>query len=350
MEENRMELLECVLTEKELLEYGQQLSRRNNEVTRLESQKKATVSEFTAKVDAAKAEINVLSEKVSTGREWRKVEVEVQFNYPVAGKKRIVRLDTKELVSECNMTADELQDLFIEKERKDKEEAEKKQSEPKGKKSKLPADPMVVEKTLSEVDAPCGEENEGCCQCDALNCRNRRAFFGNAAKCPSLSACSEECPRFINGKDSNKEEKTESVYIYGREDMADCDNAHKLSFLGFIAIMLDYDTKDILEWNTEQLCFVPIDGSPFKTKAAAQRAFDEILVHEKNKLPVKSPNSFLVQDALNACKLFRPDSYDNRIRFQTKDKSWGSPEKFNTEAQFKNRLQELRESHCHFEA
>lgn len=44
-DEKEMELLECMLTEKELLAYGSELSRKNNEVCRLESQKKAQVAD-----------------------------------------------------------------------------------------------------------------------------------------------------------------------------------------------------------------------------------------------------------------------------------------------------------------
>ncbi len=203
MEEKEMELLECTLTEKELLEYGQQLSRRNNEVTRLESQKKATVSEYTAKVDAAKAEINSLSEKVSTGREFRKVEIRTEFNTPINGQKTIIRNDINEIYKVTNMTADEIQDLIIDGERRKKEEEDAKAAEDakkpkKGKKAK--GDTMKVEKDLEDIDAPCGEETEGCCACNNEECAERFTIFGKASECVRKEACSMECPRYAGAQ------------------------------------------------------------------------------------------------------------------------------------------------------
>jgi hypothetical protein len=114
--EKKTELLECQLTEKELLSYGQALSVKNKEVVSLEAQKKATTSEYTAKIDLAKAEIDNLSGKVSTGREYRRVEIRVEFNTPRKGKKTIIREDTAAIVREEDMSSDECQDLFIDAE------------------------------------------------------------------------------------------------------------------------------------------------------------------------------------------------------------------------------------------
>jgi hypothetical protein len=122
--EKKTELLECKLTNEELLSYGQLLSVKNKEVVSLEAQKKATMSEYAAKINLAKAEIDNLSGKVSTGREYRRVEVRVEFNVPRKEKKTIYHEDTGEMVREENMTGDECQDLFIDAETKESDLAD----------------------------------------------------------------------------------------------------------------------------------------------------------------------------------------------------------------------------------
>ena len=107
------ELLECVLTEKELLDKGGQLSKKNQERDRLEDEKKTITSEFKAKVDSCNAEIAKLALVVSSGRESRKIRCETRYNTPEHGMKSLVRLDTEETVKIESMSISELSNLWI---------------------------------------------------------------------------------------------------------------------------------------------------------------------------------------------------------------------------------------------
>ena len=61
-------------------------------------------------------------------------------------------------------------------------------------------DTMTVERTLTTIEAPCGEECERCCACQNDECFSRFANFGNAAECIRTDACSKECPRYTGAE------------------------------------------------------------------------------------------------------------------------------------------------------
>jgi len=107
------EFLECKLTPPELMEKGRLLSQENQKSSRLEDEKKSVMSNFKAKIDACDAEIGVLSQAISTGIEMRNVKCETRYNAPESGMKTLFRLDVNESAKISNMSANELQDLFI---------------------------------------------------------------------------------------------------------------------------------------------------------------------------------------------------------------------------------------------
>ena len=107
------ELLECILTDKELMIKADELARLNQEKTRLDNEKKATVSEFAAKINTCDAGISRLSLAISTKRESRTVDCEIRYNDPNEGIKTIVRLDTGDNVRQLVMTENEKSDMFI---------------------------------------------------------------------------------------------------------------------------------------------------------------------------------------------------------------------------------------------
>lgn len=75
------------------------LASKTKEVTQLTEEKKSVVSQWTAKVNEAKATCNSLSFKVSDGFEYRDVECEVILNQPAQGRKTIIRKDSNTLVA-----------------------------------------------------------------------------------------------------------------------------------------------------------------------------------------------------------------------------------------------------------
>jgi rRNA processing protein Krr1/Pno1 len=74
------------------------LASKTKEVTQLTEEKKSVVSQWTAKVNEAKATCNSLSFKVSDGFEYRDIECEVILNQPSQGKKTVIRKDDNRLV------------------------------------------------------------------------------------------------------------------------------------------------------------------------------------------------------------------------------------------------------------
>jgi hypothetical protein len=85
-------------TATEIHDLSLQLANKNKEVKSLIQKKKAVTSQWTAKINEAKATCNNLSFKVSDGYEHREIDCEVIFNQPTQGKKTIIRKDSNTLV------------------------------------------------------------------------------------------------------------------------------------------------------------------------------------------------------------------------------------------------------------
>jgi len=113
MNTKKEELLECVLNDTEIMQKANELSRRNQEKSRLEAEKKATTSSFAAKINTCDADIEQLALAISTRRESRPVECETKYNEPVDGQKTLIRTDTNEIVTVKIMTDNEKNDMFI---------------------------------------------------------------------------------------------------------------------------------------------------------------------------------------------------------------------------------------------
>ncbi len=81
-----------------------QLANETRKVVSLTEEKKSVTSQWTAKINEAKAACNNLSFKVSDGYEHREIDCEVIFNQPAQGKKTIIRRDSNMLVGVEAMT------------------------------------------------------------------------------------------------------------------------------------------------------------------------------------------------------------------------------------------------------
>ena len=103
------DLLECLFTEIELKTLSNELACKIIEKTELETKKKSALSDFTGKINDMKAEINLLANKINTGKEYRNVNCIITMNSPSTGLKTAQRLDTKENIWTNEMTAEELQ-------------------------------------------------------------------------------------------------------------------------------------------------------------------------------------------------------------------------------------------------
>lgn len=101
--------LRCVLSNEQKIDAGKELAEATNELKELEDDKAQIVSDFKAKITAIEARVGVLSNKLRSGYEFQDVPCELRFDTPEAGQKQIVRLDTKEVVSNGVMSEEEKQ-------------------------------------------------------------------------------------------------------------------------------------------------------------------------------------------------------------------------------------------------
>lgn len=102
--------LRCVLTGRELLEAGKRSAELTREICALEEDKARVSKDFAARIASREADRSILTDKITSGYEFRDVTCRVDLNSPKVGVKTIVRLDTAEDVAVEQMTPDELQE------------------------------------------------------------------------------------------------------------------------------------------------------------------------------------------------------------------------------------------------
>ncbi len=106
------EAIKFTYSDDEIRELGRQLAQETQGVYDLEKKKKELDAELGAAIKAASGRVESLTVKMNNGYEMREVEVLVMLDDPRPGVKRILRLDTNELVREEVMTSDEKQRGF----------------------------------------------------------------------------------------------------------------------------------------------------------------------------------------------------------------------------------------------
>lgn len=87
------ETLRYDFTEKELKSIGKELALNTAELRKLELEKKSVTSTYASKINGVSAAINVQSDCINNGYEYRSVECTVQLHDPVNGQKTIYRND-----------------------------------------------------------------------------------------------------------------------------------------------------------------------------------------------------------------------------------------------------------------
>ena len=103
------EFLKYPFTHEEIHQKGGELARINSELMAIESEAKASASNFKAKKDVKLSEIEVLSNHINSGFEHRYIPCIIIFNSPNSGMKQLVRKDSGEIIKTESMTSDELQ-------------------------------------------------------------------------------------------------------------------------------------------------------------------------------------------------------------------------------------------------
>lgn len=90
-------------------EIAKELASANLQKKRVEDEKKSVNSDFKSRLDRLDADINKLSQSLSSDFEMRNVECEVYYDLPEKGLKMIVNGETHETVSVEKMDPDEMQ-------------------------------------------------------------------------------------------------------------------------------------------------------------------------------------------------------------------------------------------------
>lgn len=94
----------------ELIALGKELGESQIKLRQLDDDRKMVADEWKSKISSAEAHINSLSNKTSSGYEYRDIPCTVTYDCPVAGEKTITRDDTTEIVKVMLMDESEKQD------------------------------------------------------------------------------------------------------------------------------------------------------------------------------------------------------------------------------------------------
>ena len=106
------EAIKYSFTEGEIRELGESLAHETQLLLDLKGKKAAVDAELNASMKSAGQRIAELSEKITAGFELREVECLVMLETPRPGLKRIIRIDTNEVVRDEPMTLAEMQGSF----------------------------------------------------------------------------------------------------------------------------------------------------------------------------------------------------------------------------------------------
>jgi hypothetical protein len=101
--------LDCDLTEAEVNERAQLQASAMIEYDKVEQEKKDATKEFTDQMKELRMKMSALSEVINHKAERRPVVCHVRFHNPEPNMKRVIRVDTGELVRDEPMSAQERQ-------------------------------------------------------------------------------------------------------------------------------------------------------------------------------------------------------------------------------------------------
>lgn len=151
---------EYKFTQEELVELGQHLAAKHQEKASLESSKKNYNSQIKSDQDLVETQITQLSQKLSTGKEFRDFLCNVEMDYE-SRKKHYISVVTGEIIQTLNMNAYDLQakmDLDEEGQGEDESiegEDEEAIEQPAGREQALlPAPAVDADYTIVDEDFP----------------------------------------------------------------------------------------------------------------------------------------------------------------------------------------------------
>lgn len=123
--EKKTEYLRYTFSDPELLDLSKQLARKLAEEERAERELKEVTTQLKSVVTLKEGEVHSLSGLVQNGYEYRMIDCEIFFDMPERGKKTMIRIDTREIVSEQKMSGDDLQGQLFRKQEVERNQAAK---------------------------------------------------------------------------------------------------------------------------------------------------------------------------------------------------------------------------------
>jgi len=126
--------LDCVLTDTEKLAYSKTLAEHISQRQRAADGLKSYSTQAKAEIEGHNGNMNLLSEKLNTGREYRLVECAVEYDWE-SNTKRYRRSDNFDVARESAITEEEKQEQlkFEEKEAAELKSNEKEENDEKAK-------------------------------------------------------------------------------------------------------------------------------------------------------------------------------------------------------------------------
>ena len=113
------------LTEKELMDHARNMADAVSKMKEAQDRLDSFKSQVKAEMERYQAEINVASDKVNRGEEYRMVDAECQYDF-AAGVKTYIRLDTLMEVRKETITDEERQrELALEEKQEEKTDGKK---------------------------------------------------------------------------------------------------------------------------------------------------------------------------------------------------------------------------------
>ena len=103
--------LPCDLTREEIAAYSEELAKITSQQAEIEAEKKEVLSDFTAKLNKCVADGRVLARKITTRKEDRHIECDLDFDY-AKGLVFTVRLDTGTTIDQRKLTDEERQEYL----------------------------------------------------------------------------------------------------------------------------------------------------------------------------------------------------------------------------------------------
>ena len=104
--------LECILTEQEKLKYAKEMSEHVSKKHRVEDNLKSVSTQLKSEIASHEGSINSLAEKLNSGREYRMVECNVEYDFK-KGVKTIIRTDTGEIAKVEEISEEERQEELV---------------------------------------------------------------------------------------------------------------------------------------------------------------------------------------------------------------------------------------------